>query len=71
MNKHVLLMSLAALMCNMQNAHAAAFGTFDPRSMAMGGAGVASGTSANANFFNPALLAAARTDEDFSLEFPF
>ena len=46
------------------------FGTFDPRSMAMGGTGVASGTSANAAFFNPALLATANKDEDFSLEFP-
>jgi len=33
------------------------FGTYDPRSIAMGGAGVASGNSANAVFFNPALLA--------------
>jgi len=33
------------------------FGTYDPRSIAMGGAGVASGNSANAVFFNPSLLA--------------
>jgi len=33
------------------------FGTYDPRSIAMGGAGVASGDSANAVFFNPSLLA--------------
>ncbi len=33
------------------------FGSYDPRSMAMGGAGVASGNSANAVFFNPSLLA--------------
>jgi len=33
------------------------FGTYDPRSVAMGGAGVASGNSANAVFFNPSLLA--------------
>ncbi len=46
------------------------FGTFDPRSMAMGGTGVAAGTSANAGFFNPALLATAHKDEDFSLELP-
>jgi hypothetical protein len=34
------------------------FNSFDPRSMAMGGAGVAVETTANAPFFNPALLAA-------------
>ena len=33
------------------------FGTYDPRSVAMGGAGVAAGNSANAVFFNPSLLA--------------
>jgi len=46
------------------------FGTFDPRSLAMGGTGVSSGTSANAGYYNPALLAATRNDEDFSLEAP-
>ncbi len=49
---------------------AAPFSSFDPRSYGMGGTGVASGTSANASFFNPALLAAAHEDEDFSLELP-
>ena len=33
------------------------FGSYDPRSIAMGGAGVAAGDSANAVFFNPSLLA--------------
>lgn len=33
------------------------FGTFDPRSLAMGGTGVASATTANASYYNPALLA--------------
>lgn len=33
------------------------FGTFDPKSLAMGGAGVASGTSENAAYYNPALMA--------------
>lgn len=46
------------------------FGTFDPRSLAMGGTGVSSGTSANAGYYNPALLAASRNDADFSLELP-
>lgn len=33
------------------------FGTFDPNSLAMGGAGVAMATGANAAYFNPAMLA--------------
>ncbi len=51
-------------------ASAVPFMTMDPRALGMGGTGVASGTSANASFYNPALLAAARQDEDFSLELP-
>lgn len=51
-------------------AYALPFGSFDPRSLAMGGTGVSSGTSANAAYFNPAILAATRDDEDFSLQFP-
>ncbi|MGE3480313.1 MAG: conjugal transfer protein TraF [Gammaproteobacteria bacterium] len=58
------LMSLGA------GAGAVPFSSFDPRSFGMGGAGVAAGTSANAVFLNPALLAAARADEDFSLDLP-
>jgi len=46
------------------------FNSFDPRSFGMGGTGVASGTSANAGYMNPALLAVAHEDEDFSLKFP-
>lgn len=51
-------------------ASAVPFNSFDPRSFGMGGTGVASGTSANAGFMNPALLAAANKEEDFSLELP-
>lgn len=40
------------------------FGTFDPRSLAMGGAGVASGTSANAAYYNPALLSMYKTRKE-------
>jgi len=50
--------------------HALPFGSFDPRSMAMGGTGVSSGTSANAAYYNPAILAATRDSEDFSLQIP-
>lgn len=50
--------------------HAAPFGTFDPRSLAMGGTGVSSGTSANAGYYNPALLAMTQSEDNFSLEAP-
>src|SRR3569623_463452 len=70
MHKRLVLLSLPILLAATQQAEAVSFGTFDPRSMAMGGTGVAAGTSANAGFFNPALLAAGRDGEDFSLEFP-
>lgn len=46
------------------------FTAFDPRSLAMGGTGVASGTSGNASFYNPALLGAPFKDDHFSLELP-
>lgn len=46
------------------------FGSFGPRSLAMGDTGVSSGTSANAGYYNPALLAIAAEDENFSLEAP-
>ena len=46
------------------------YSSFDPRAFAMGGTGVASGTSANAGLMNPALLAIAREEDDFSVELP-
>jgi hypothetical protein len=52
------------------SASAVPFNSFDPRSFGMGGTGVASGTSANAGYMNPALLAAAHEEEDFALELP-
>ena len=65
MNKKSLWLGLSLLIGSLGAAQAMPFGTFDPRSMAMGGTGVASDTSANAAFFNPALLATANKDEDF------
>jgi hypothetical protein len=48
------------------------FGVFDPRSIAMGGTGVASATGGNASYFNPALLAVANRNEDrFAFEIMF
>ncbi len=51
-------------------AMAAPFNSMDPRSFAMGGAGVSSGTSGNAALMNPALLSAVPDDDDFSIELP-
>ncbi len=52
------------------SALAAPFSGMDPRSMAMGGTGVASATGANAGYFNPALLAAPQENERFRLILP-
>jgi hypothetical protein len=60
--------ALLALACCSGAAHAAPFGIFDPRSLAMGGTGVSSGGSGSASYFNPALLAAARPNDRFSFE---
>ena len=49
---------------------AASFGVFDPRSLAMGGTGVASGDASNASHYNPALLATTHEDDDFNLVIP-
>lgn len=43
---------------------AAPFAVFDPRSMALGGAGVAEATTAAAGYYNPGLFALFRDDED-------
>ena len=56
---------LAVLVSLLSSAtHAVSFGDFDPRSLAMGGAGVASATSANAAYYNPALLAMFSTRKE-------
>ena len=57
MNNRLLLSVATAMTLTGNITLAAPFGTFDPRSLAMGGTGVASGTGANASFYNPALLA--------------
>jgi F plasmid transfer operon, TraF, protein len=46
------------------------FSSFDPRTMAMGGAGVAVADAATAPLFNPALLSITRYSDDFSLVLP-
>jgi hypothetical protein len=46
------------------------FNSFDPRSMAMGGTGVAVGDPSTAPFFNPAMLAASDPAKKYSIELP-
>ncbi len=64
-NAHRYLLTLISFVCGLSiyplPASAVPFGSFDPRAMAMGGAGVAAGDSANAVFFNPSLLAQYQT----------
>jgi len=61
---------LFALLSASTAAVALPFTSFDPRTMAMGGAGVAVADAASAPFFNPALLSTARYSDDFSLVLP-
>ena len=52
------------------DAGAVSFGTFDPRSLGMGGTGVADGRAGDAAYYNPALLATQRASDDFSVDAP-
>ncbi len=52
------------------SAVAVPFNSFDPKSMAMGGAGVAVANPGSSPFFNPALMSIANKKEDFALELP-
>ena len=71
MRKNILLKGLVpTLVLFSTQAAAVPFQSIDPRSYGMGGTGTASGNAANAGFMNPALLATAKEDEDFALEFP-
>ncbi len=56
------------IVCNV--AIALPFESFDPRSMAMGGTGVAVGDPSTAPFFNPAMLTASDPSKKYSFEFP-
>lgn len=68
MNKKLLLAVLISLFS--AETFSASFGVFDPRSLAMGGTGVASGDASNASHYNPALLSLTHEDDDFSLVIP-
>ncbi len=50
--------------------NAATFGSYDPRSLAMGGTGVSHANIDHAAYYNPALLSVAQEDDDFSLLIP-
>lgn len=50
--------------------NAATFGSYDPRSLAMGGTGVSQANIDHAAYYNPALLSVAQEDDDFSLLIP-
>jgi len=60
----------AALLAAAGTAAAAPYQIMDPRTLGLGGASAAAATSAAAAFYNPALLAVARPEEDFALELP-
>ncbi len=61
---------LWALMLASDIAGAIPFNSFDPRSMAMGGTGVAVDDPSTAPFFNPAMLTASDPSRKYSVEFP-
>ena len=60
----------SALLASCGTSIAVPFNSFDPRSMAMGGAGVAVGDAKIAPFFNPALLTITPEEDDFTLALP-
>lgn len=64
------ILAAASLLGVSSTALALPFNSFDPRSMAMGGAGVAVGDAGMAPLFNPALLSIAHEEDDFSLVLP-
>lgn len=68
--KTLKLAATAALFVTSSAAMAVPFSSFDARSMAMGGVGVAVGNAATAPLFNPALLSITREDDDFALVLP-
>ena len=68
--KPLRILVATALLAGSSAALAVPFNSFDPRSMAMGGAGVAVGDAGTAPFFNPALLTVTRADDNFSLNLP-
>ena len=71
MRKNYLQLSaLATLLLSSTVTLAMPFESFDPRSMSMGGTGVAVGDPSTAPFFNPAMLTASDPSKKYSIELP-
>lgn len=71
MRKNYLQLSaVASLLLSSAAAQALPFDSFDPRSMSMGGTGVAVGDPSTAPFFNPAMLTASDPSKKYSIELP-
>lgn len=64
------IIATATLLLSSGAALAIPFGSFDSRSMAMGGAGVAVGTADAAPLFNPALLSVTKESDKFAIILP-
>ncbi len=62
--------ALLGLILGSSAVEAIPFFSFDPRSMGMGSVGVAVASPGIAPFYNPALLAASRDDDDLSVQLP-
>jgi|GEM_PF-768085 hypothetical protein len=67
--KYAQLSAFTVLTLTSAMALAVPFSSFDPRSMAMGGTGVAVDDPATAPFFNPAMLSESDHSKKFSVEF--
>lgn len=71
MSLNIQRIAMAALLITCSTAALALpFSSFDTRSMAMGGAGVAVGGPDAAPLFNPALLSVSKDEDDFALILP-
>ena len=70
LSHHAKLVVFFTLLLLGQMAFAVPFGSYDTRSMAMGGVGVALGEADAAPLYNPALLSVAKDDAHFSLTLP-
>jgi hypothetical protein len=64
------VMAVLAVLAAGDRADAIPYSSFEPRSYAMGGVGVAAGAGPGAVFLNPGLLTVVPAGEDVSLEFP-
>jgi hypothetical protein len=68
--KNILLLVSSGSLLWVSVSLAIPFNSFDPKSMAMGGAGVAVPNPGSSPFFNPALMSIAEDDDDFAIELP-